>query len=183
VNQDCNRALFAPNGEIYFVGGEKADTRLQRINADGSGLQTVTPEKASFLYDISPDGQWLAGWFGIDIKVYPTGGGAPTLLCTDCASAGAEERGVTPPIVSWSHESRELYLYSERTRQTYAVPLKSGQPLPALPLSGISWSSAPPAIAGTRVEPQQRAFMSGNPAVYAYPQVSVHRNIYRILVP
>ena len=35
ANQDCSRALFAPNGEIYFVGGENADTHLQKINADG----------------------------------------------------------------------------------------------------------------------------------------------------
>ncbi len=183
TKQDCSRALFAPNGEIYFVGGEKADTHLQRINADGGGLQTVIPEKASFLYDISPDGQWLAGWFGSDIKVYPTGGGAPILLCTDCASAGAEERGVTPPIASWSRDGRELYLYSDRTRRTYAVPLKPGQPVPALPSSGISWSGSPPAIDGTRVISRARVFMSGNPEVYAYPQVSAQRNIYRILVP
>jgi len=158
-------------------------TRISKKSTPMAGLQTVTPEKASFLYDISTDGQWLAAWFGDDIKAYPTGGGAPILLCADCAGAGAEERGVTPPIVSWSHESRELYLYSERTRQTYAVPLKSGQPVPVLPPSGISWSSAPPAIAGTREIPQPRAFMSSNPSVYAYPQVSAHRNIYRILVP
>jgi eukaryotic-like serine/threonine-protein kinase len=183
TKQDCSRALFAPNGEIYFVGGEKADTHLQRINADGTGIQTVTPEKASFLYAISPDGQWLAGWFGEDVKVYPTGGGPPILLCAKCAGAGAEERGVTPPYASWSHDGRELYLYSDRTRRTYAVPLKSGQPVPALPASGISWTSAPPAIAGTRVISQERVFMSGNPSVYAYPQVSAHRNIYRILVP
>jgi hypothetical protein len=184
ANQDCNRALFAPNGEIYFVGASSAGMRLQKIKADGTGLATVSPEKALFLYDISPDGQWVVAWFGHDIKVYPvSGGGAATLLCANCAGAGAEERGVTPPIVSWSHDGRELYLYSERTHQTFGVPLKSGQVAPAIPASGISWSNAPPAIAGTRVIPQQRVFMSGNPAVYAYPQVAAHRNIYRILVP
>ena len=182
VNQECTRALFAPNGEIYFVGGENGGMYLQRIGPDGAGLQKIASEKALFLYDISPDGKWLAAWFGHDIKVYPSSGGVPTLLCADCGSGGAEERGVTPPMVSWSHDARELYLYSEGTHQTYAVPLKPGQALPAAP-SGILWDSGPPAIAGTRVIPHERAFMSGNPSVYAYPQMAAHRNIYRILVP
>jgi Tol biopolymer transport system component/predicted Ser/Thr protein kinase len=183
VSQDCNRAMFAPDGEIYFAGGESGDMHLQKIQADGTGLQTITPDKALFLYDISPDGKWLAAWSGRDIKVYPIGGGAPTLLCAGCAGAGAEERGVTPKIVSWSHDGKELYLYSERLLQTFAVPVRPGEALPAVPPSGISWSTSPPALPGMRVIPHQRAFMSGNPSVYAYPVVSAHRNIYRVLVP
>ncbi len=119
----------------------------------------------------------------IDIKIYPSNGGAPTLLCAGCASAGAEERGVTPPMLSWSRDGKELYLYSEVTHLAYAIPLKSGIALPSIPPSGIFWSSAPPAIAGARLIPHQRPFMSANPEMYAYPQLSAHRNIYRIPVP
>ena len=59
-----------------------------------------------FLYEISPDGKWLAVWTSArtDVKIYPSDGGAPTLLCAGCASAGAEERGVTPPLVSWPRD-------------------------------------------------------------------------------
>ena len=139
-----------------------------------------------FLYEISPDGKWLAVWTSArtDVKIYPSdGGGAPTLVCAGCASAGAGERGLTPPLVSWSRDGKELYLYSEDSHQTYAISLKSGQALPPIPPSGITWRSAPPAIAGVRVIVHQRAFMSGDPSVYAYPEVSAHRNIYRIPVP
>jgi hypothetical protein len=118
-----------------------------------------------------------------DIKIYPSDGGAPTLVCAGCASAGAEERGLTPPMVSWSRDGKELYLYSEGSHVTYSLPLKSGRPLPPMPPSGITWRAAPPAVAGVRVIPHPRAFMSGNPEVYAYHEVSAHRNIYRILVP
>lgn len=183
VDQDCTRALFAPNGEIYFVGGKAEATYLQKIKSDGTGLQKVVPEKALFLYDISPDGRWLAAWFGYDIKVYPSGGGVPILLCADCASAGAEDRGVTPPIVSWSGDGKELYLYAEVSHQTYALPLKPGHPLPPIPPAGLLWRLAPPPIRGSRLIPRQRPFFSANPEVYAYPQVSAHRNIYRIPVP
>lgn len=185
ANQDCTRALFAPDGEIYFVGGESGGMYLQKINADGTGLQKVTPAQVVFLYDISPDGKWLATWMfdPSDVRIYPTQGGAPTLLCASCGAAGAEERGMTPPMVSWSRDAKALYLYSWETHQTTVVPLKPGRNLPPIPASGILLSNALPTIAGARVIPHQRAFMSGDPSVYAYLQVSTHRNIYRILLP
>lgn len=183
VNQECNRALFAPNGDIYFAGGGTEGMYLQKIQADGTGLEKVIQEKATFLYDISPDGKWIAVWTtaGTDIKIYRIDGSDPRLICSHCASGGAEERGITPPIVSWSRDGKELYLYAEDMHQIDAVPLKSGEPLPPIPPSGLSWRAAPPQIAGMRIIPQ-RAFMS-NPQVYAYLQVTAHRNIYRILVP
>lgn len=97
ANQDCYRALFAPDGAIYFAGGESEGMHLQKVKADGTGLEKVIPEKAMFLYDISRDGKWLAVWTtaGTDIKIYRSDGSAPTLVCSGCASAGAEERGIT----------------------------------------------------------------------------------------
>jgi WD40 repeat protein len=183
LDLDCVRALFAPNGEIYFAGGERGKIYLQKIRADGTGLNKIIPDPPVFLYDISPDGNWLAAWVGTDVMIYPSGVGTPKLLCPDCGGAGAEERGVTPPAVSWSRDGKELYLYSSRTQQTYTVPLRPGQVLPALPASGISWSNGPPPVAGARLIPQPRAFMSGNRTVYAYLRLATHRNIYRILVP
>ena len=115
--------------------------------------------------------------------MYPTEGGSPTLLCAGCGTAGEENRGVTPPLVSWSRDGKLLYLHSTRTRQTYAVPLQPGQVLPALPASGIAVGEAQGAIPGARAIPHQRPFMSADPSVYAYPRVVTHRNIYRILIP
>jgi Tol biopolymer transport system component len=184
VNQECNGALFAPSGDIYFAGGEGQGMYLQKIRTDGTGLQKVIPAKAMFLYDISPDGNWLAVWTtaGTDIKIYRSDGSDPKLVCAGCASGGAQERGITPPIVSWSRDGKEFYLYSEDLHQVYAVPLKSGQPLPPIPSSGISWRTAPPPIEAMRTI-HQRAFMSPDPKVYAYLQVTAHRNIYRIPIP
>ncbi|HWC99537.1 MAG TPA: protein kinase [Candidatus Sulfopaludibacter sp.] len=183
ANQNSTAATFAPNGEIFFVGGKGEEMYLQRIEADGTGLQKIIPEQANFLYDISPDGKWVSVWVGRDIRVYPSGGGPPTAICTGCGSTGAELRGVTPPRASWSRNGKEFYLYSESTRRTYSVPIEPGRALPQLPPSGITWQHGPPAIAGTETIPHERPFLSPNPAVYAYLDVSVHRNIYRIPVP
>jgi serine/threonine protein kinase/WD40 repeat protein len=183
VNQFCPSARFAPDGEIYFVGGAPGNMYLQKIDADGNGLQKIVPEAALFLYDISPDGKWLAAWIGSDIRVYPIDGGTPRTLCIGCGSAGAENRGITPPIVSWSRDGHDLLLYSEDSNQTYAVPLQAGQPVPAMPASGIAWRQKPPEIAGMRTVPGKRTFMSGNPAIYAHLEVTAHRNIYRVPAP
>ncbi len=185
VDQDCTRALFAPDGEIFFSGGPAGNQYIQAIQPDGTGLRRVIPEKAPFLYDISPDGKWLAAWVdaGTDIKIYSTSGGDPMLVCQHCASGGAEERGTTPSIVSWSQDGGELYLYSEHSQGTYVLPLPPGDERPAIPPSGIQWIDAPPPIPNVRTISTPRAFMSGHPGVYAYLRVSAHRNIYRIPVP
>ena len=185
VDQDCTRALFAPDGEIYFSGGKPGELYLQAIKPDGTGLRRLIPEKAAFLYDISPDGKWIAVWVdaGTDIKIYSTSGADPMLVCKGCASGGAEERGLTPAIVSWSRDGRELYLYAEHTLETYALPLPPGDERPAIPVSGIEWIDGPPPLPHVRTISTPRAFMSGNPEMYVYLRVSSHRNIYRIPVP
>jgi serine/threonine protein kinase len=180
---DCMRALFAPDGDVFFVGGQEGNMFLQRIKPDGTGLQKVIPDQVTFLYDISPDGKWLATWVGSDVKAYPSTGGSPIPICAACAGAGAEDRGITPPLVSWSRDGKLVYLYSEETRQTYVVPLQPGHVLPLLPPSGFSYGAAGPGVSGARAILQERAFMSPDPSIYAYPRVATHRNIYRIPVP
>jgi WD40 repeat protein len=180
VEQDCIRGIFAPNGEIFFVGGKPGDMFLQRIKPDGTGLQKVIPEKVVYLYDVSPDSKWLSVWVGTDVKVYPSEGGPPTLICTACAQAGAEDRGVTPPMLSWSGDGKLAYMNTagswteSRTPQTYLIPTQPGHPPPALPPGGAQ------DIPGIKIIAQPRAFMSADQTVYAYPKLATHRNIYQI---
>ena len=182
-DQDCIRALFAPDGEIFFVGGDAGNMFLQKVNADGTGLQKIVPDRAIFLYAISPDGKWVAAWVGGDVNIYPSAGGAATRVCTSCASGGAENRGVTPPLINWSRDGKTLYLFSSGISHTYLVPLQDGQILPSLPAAGLQLGSVEKSLPDARTIAHDRAFMSSDPSVYAYPIVSSHRNIYRIPVP
>jgi eukaryotic-like serine/threonine-protein kinase len=182
-DQDCIRALFAPGGDVFFVGGHAGDMFLQRIKADGTGLRRVIPDRAVFLYDIAPDGKWVAAWVGSDINAYPSEGGPATRVCSGCASGGAEDRGVTPPMIRWSRDGRLLYLFSERNLNTYSIPLRPGDILPPLPAGGLDFSNVEKSLPEAHMFSQQRAFMSSDPSVFAYPLVSTHRNIYRIPVP
>jgi WD40 repeat protein len=181
--QDCIRALFAPDGDILFVGGQAGEMFLQRIKADGTSLHRVIPELAVYLYAISPDGKWVAAWIGADVNIYSSAGGPATRLCTGCGSGGAEDRGVTPPLIRWSPDGKALYIFSERTLHSYSIPLQPGHILPSLPAAGLELSSVEESLSGARRLAHDRAFMSYTPSVYAYPIVTTHRNIYRIPVP
>ena len=76
-DQDCIRALFAAGGDIFFVGGQAGDMFLQRIKADGTGLRRIMPDRAVFLYDISPNDKRVAAWVGSDVNLYSPKGGRP----------------------------------------------------------------------------------------------------------
>ncbi len=182
-DQDCIRALFAPDGDVFFVGGQAGDMYLQTIEADGTGLHKVIPNRAVFVYDVSPDSKWVAAWVGADVNVYSTAGGPSLPVCTGCASGGAEDRGVTPPLISWSRDGNLIYLFSERILRSYSIPLPAGAVLPPFPAGGVKLSDVEGSLPAARVIGPQRAFMSSDPSVFAYPIVTTHRNIYRIPVP
>jgi hypothetical protein len=55
--------------------------------------------------------------------------------------------------------------------------------VPPLPASGIRLRDIEGSFPGARAIPQEQAFISPDPTVYAYPRVATHRNIYRIAVP
>jgi eukaryotic-like serine/threonine-protein kinase len=179
TDQDCLRALISPNGEIFFVGGKSGELHLQAIRADGSGLRQVIPDHALFLYGISPDGKWVSAWVGEDINAYPTAGGPGIRVCAKCGSAGADIRGVIPPAVSWSADGKQLYVFLGETH-TYAIPIPPGRVLPQIPAEGFPFRTGEKPSADAQPMGQARAFMSPDPAVYAYPIVNTHRNIYRI---
>jgi Tol biopolymer transport system component/predicted Ser/Thr protein kinase len=179
----ADRALFDPHGGVLFAGGEKGVYYVYHVNDDGTGLRKLLPGTVSFLYAISPDGREVAVWVGSDVFVDAYDGSSQTLICRRCGTAGEENRGVTPALLSWSSDQKYLYVHSTGTRQTYAVPLRPGQLLPSLPEEGLANLSDAAIFSGAKAFPEPRAFGGADPSVYAYPRVTTHRNIYRIPVP
>jgi Tol biopolymer transport system component/predicted Ser/Thr protein kinase len=182
-----SRALFDPHGGVLFVGAENGIEYLYHVNDDGTGLRKLLPEPVLFLYAVSPDGNAVAVWTASgangDVEVDGYDGRAKTLICKGCGTAGEENRGVTPPLLSWSPDRKFLYVHSTGTRQSYAVPLPPGQLVPPLPPGGLARLSDAANLPGAKTFPEVRASGGANPSVYAYPRVTTHRNIYRIPVP
>jgi hypothetical protein len=112
-------------------------------------------------------------------------GSSQTMICKGCGTAGEENRGVTPALLSWSSDQKFLYVHASRDRQTYFVPLRTGQIVPALPGDGFLGRSGKEVqkLPGAKAFPEPRTFGGPDPSVYAYPRVTTHRNIYRIRIP
>lgn len=178
------RALFDPHGGVLFVGGEKGIAYLNHINEDGTDQKKLLPTPVLYIYSVSPDGRGVAVWVGQDVYVDAYDGSSQTLIAKGRATAGEEQRGVTPPLVSWSPDGKFLYVHDPDTaRESYSVPLRPGQLLPPLPPGGLTRLADAANLPGAKTFPQQRAYGGLDPSVYAYPRVTTHRNIYRIPVP
>src|SRR5277367_2620469 len=186
---DCVRAFFGSQNDVYFVGGETtAVPFLYHVNTDGSRLRRVVPNPIVFLYDVSPDGKWLAVWEQSSVVLYSSDGATRKVICDHCASAGAEDRGVTPPPVKWSRDGKLLYLHENATRHgialpntTYVIPLQPGW-MAKFPASGFPSIDAAATALGRSLTLADRVFPSPDPSVYAFPRLSSHRNIFRIQV-
>ena len=201
-------ALFDPAGGVYFVGGSRGSPHLHHIKEDGTGVRRVVPQPIMFMYAVSPGGEAIAVWDGAgaqlhpgdmaeagaaasrarglgDVSVYSRDGSTRTLVCSGCATAGGQQRGITPPLVSWSPDGAFVYFVSVGPAriQTYAVPLQPGRHLPDLPPSGLSSMAAAEELPGAQAISAERTFVGANPSTYSFVRVTTHRNIYRISVP
>ena len=66
---------------------------------------------------------------------------------------------------------------------TYLLALRPGDLLPPLRPSGYRTIEEAALALGAKPMPEKRLFGGPSLAVYAYPRVTTHRNIYRIPVP
>jgi Tol biopolymer transport system component len=200
------RAMIDPQGGVFFVGGERGSLFLYHLETDGSDLRKVLPQPMMFLYAVSPDGRFLSVWEPGDaasatspsvlsdaalhdfadvdlgnVSVYSRDGRTRVIVCAGCGTAGGENRGITPPLLSWSSDGRFVYFHSAReTQLTYALRLEEGEALPAIPPTGLSSMEEAARLAGVEPISEPRAFAGVDPSVYAFARVATVRNIYRI---
>jgi len=177
---DAAAAFFGAPGEVLFAGQQ--DFYVYRVKDDGSELQKVITTPLLPLA-VSPDGQWIAvqdptAWGAL--VVHPAGAGSPRRLCDRCAPPW----GTEPPAFYFDWAPNSEFAYWNFTGATYAIPLPSGQLLPAIPAGGIQSKEGVAALPGARlISAQDRLVPGPNPSMYAFVKVSSQRNIYRIPVP
>jgi eukaryotic-like serine/threonine-protein kinase len=178
-------AFFGAGGDIFYSAEEKDGTFIYRVKEDGSDLRKVTSQALSVLVGVSPDGKYIAVRVPdpTDATVtaemlYPVAGGSALMICT-CGNRGPD----APQPVSWSPDGKLLYLSLVGGQAVFAVPLRPGQVLPALPPAGIRSYEDASALPGAKPFPASGAFPGPNPSVYAFPKFTAQRNIYRVPVP
>jgi hypothetical protein len=178
-------AYFGAPGEVVFASEGNGDF-VYRVTDDGTGLQKIIQTPMLFTFGVSPDGQWVPAAEGPnferrnELMLYPVGNGSPTLVCR-CYPPQLRDIGPLPSYFSWTPDGRFVYLKFDTS--TYAIPLKSGQTLPPIPASGFSTKEAVAALPGARLISEANVFPGPDPSVYAFMNVSVQRNIYRVPVP
>jgi hypothetical protein len=172
---DSERSFLTAQGEVFFVAGEDKERDIYRIKEDGAGRQKLAGESVAMLMGVSPDGKWVVAWVPAHggasnhdmeapsnaVVAYPTAGGSPLLICGSCAHAGGPQRGLTPPLVSWSPDGR--YLYFSLYEKPVAVPLKPGQNFPVLPETGLNAQKDLTSLPGALVLSRKEAFPGAEP--------------------
>jgi Tol biopolymer transport system component len=182
------QAFFGAEQDVFFAAQEKDGTYVYRVSEDGSGLQKVIQQAVYFLYGVSPDGKSVAVWAAGSteesanaVMMYPVNGGSPTTICSNqCAYRSGTW---LPQEVSWSPDGKLLYLALMGGSAVFAVPLRPGQALPALPPGGLRSVGDAIALPGAKPFPVPGAIPGPDPSTYAYPKFTAHRNVYRVAVP
>jgi DNA-binding winged helix-turn-helix (wHTH) protein/Tol biopolymer transport system component len=172
---------FLPDGELVFRVIEGGSNYLYRMKTDGSARRKISPERILDIYDVSPDGRWVAaGTPGsgdeehINLgfaKVFAVDGTATVTVCAGYC------------IFNWDTSGGFVYL-------SYPIRAEISYPLPVMRDSGLP--KLPPAAA-TRIEdfrnPKEitaipwQVESAVNPSVYAYTRQNSRRNLYRIQLP
>jgi len=171
---------FAPNSQLLFVMRDGNSNYLFRMRKDGSERSKVLPDPVSGIYGgVSPDRRWVAVSLPArdnrtgDIVAVPTAGGVPRRIC----------EGFRP--VAWAPDGRFFYVGLRRGTstapgKTLAIPLRPGESIPDLPVSGIRGPNDAAAFQGSRVIEGWGISPGPDPFMFAYVKTTMHANLFRI---
>ncbi len=176
-------SYFSPNGEILYRLSDGKTHYLAQMNRDGSGRSKVVPYPIGNVQSISPDRRWIVAYAAwpdrghMVTMAIPTGGGAPRRIC---AAANC--------VVSWAPDGAFLYIglqWGSRTSlgKTLVLPVPPGEMFPGLPDSGVRGLEDAADLPGARIVEAYDISPGPDPSVFGYVKTTVHRNLFRIVLP
>jgi DNA-binding winged helix-turn-helix (wHTH) protein/Tol biopolymer transport system component len=173
---------FGADGQILIQQTEGSANYLEQINPDGSHRSKIFPYPIGQFQSVSPGRQWATAEVprapdtGLPAGMaIPLGDGTPKRLCTpDCST-------------SWSTDGKFLFVSVEDPSRSspgrsVAIPVGPGESLPDLPVGGVA-PGEPSAIQGAESVGRGALVPGKDPAHYAWVNVTVHQNLYRISLP
>jgi len=181
-NAGETRPHFGPRGQILFQAAEGNFNYLEQMNTDGSERSKVVPYPVSTTRGISPGRRWVsavvpaANRAGSEFTLIPVDGGPPRIICASYC------------IPQWSSTGSFLVVPVETATQdspgrSLAIPVGPGETLPNLPTGGIEPLAPASVVSGALSIPRAKIIPGKDPAHFAYVNTTVHRNLYRILLP
>lgn len=172
--------LFGAQGQILFEQPEGSANYLERVNPDGSGRSKVVPYPTIGVEGISPGRRWIVASIpespdgsGLANVAIPVDGGPPRRICTNYCD----------PV--WSSDGKFLFVQvedasRENPGRSLAIPVGPGEDLSALPPEGVKSMAEASSIPGAVSVPRAYLAPGADPNHFAYINITVHRNLYRI---
>ena len=176
------RPHFGPNGQILFQAIEGNFNYLEQMNPDGSRRSKVIPYPIVAIQGISPERRWVMALvpvpegIGTRPMAVPVDGGTPRVMCANLCNPKWSSSGkfVVVPVEAPSRAG---------PGRSLAIPVGPGEVLPQLPTGGIEPLASASVIAGAQSIPRGELVPGRDPAHYAYVNVTVHQNLFRISLP
>jgi DNA-binding winged helix-turn-helix (wHTH) protein/Tol biopolymer transport system component len=174
---------FGAGGQILVQQTEGNKNYLEQIEADGSHRSKIVPYPIGEIQSVSPGRRWVTAEVPRApdtslpaIMAIPLADGAPQRICAPYCST------------SWSTDGRFLFVSVEDSSRTspgrsLAIPVGPGETLPDLPAGGIAPLAEPNVVQGAESVGRGALVPGKDPAHYAWINITVHRNLYRISLP
>ncbi len=174
---------FGAGGQILVQQTEGNTNYLEQINSDGSHRSKIFSYPVGEFQSVSPGRRWViaevpkAPDTGLPaIMAIPLANGAPHRICAPYCST------------SWSTDGKFLFVSVEDPSRSspgrsLAIPLGPGESLPDLPVGGIAPLAEPSVVQGAESVGRRALVPGKDPAHYAWVNIAVHRNLYRISLP
>ena len=186
------RTFFGAPGEILYQS-QGNERHLYRMREDGSGREQVTPEAITFLIGVSTDGEWAAVALpqvphtaGITVKIFPTHGGNPLVVCDACIPAFGPGQQQAP-MFNWSVDGKYLYIslqyFGRHSRKSLVLPWRPGRSIEKLRSRGFASENDFAALPGASIVPEQNVFPGPEPSKYLFWKLTTQSNLYRVPVP
>ena len=150
-------------------------TAREKRGREGSGRRKISPEPIWDIYDVSPDGRWVAA------ETPGSGGEEHITMGTTKAFAMDGTATVTLCVgycrIQWDMSGGFAY-FSFPMEGSYALPVMLDSGLPKIPPAAISIEDITNQKAITAIPWEVESAV--NPSVYAYTRLNTRRNLYRI---
>ncbi len=185
---------FGAAGEILFTAEEDKRVFLYSMKEDGTARRKIVPDEILDLISFSPGGEWAVAWAPVPgnesstaVFAYPTGGGERRMICGEGCTQIWQGR-YRAPVVDWSPDGKFFYVSFQyfsamRRGDTFVIPLRTGQAMPALPKQGIRTARDVTSLPGVHVIEEANVIAGPNPSNYAFVRLTSSSNIYRIALP